>query len=139
MMIFTETISLISDGTNYSEVVTDQAKRLVKAHGLQSGIVVVFSQHTTSAVMLVEHEAGILVDIEDTLETILPEAKEMNHHLRGFDLNGRAHVLAGIIGNSVTIPIIDGDLALGTFQEILFWDFQPEQKARTLLVQMMGE
>ena len=138
-MIFTEKIGLISDGTNYSEVVTDRVKELVKKRGLQNGVVVVFSQHTTSALMLVEHEAGILVDIEDTLEWILSEKKEMKHHLRGFDLNGRAHVLAGIMGNSVTIPVIEGSLALGTFQEILFWDFQPEQKTRTVLVQMMGE
>ncbi len=138
-MIFTEKIGLISDGTNYSEVVTDRVKELVKKRGLQNGVVVVFSQHTTSALMLVEHEAGILVDIEDTLEWILSEKKEMKHHLRGFDLNGRAHVLAGIMGNFVTIPVIEGSLALGTFQEILFWDFQPEQKTRTVLVQMMGE
>ena len=88
--------------------------------------------------MLVEHEAGILVDIEDALEWILSEKKEMKHHLRGFDLNGRAHVLAGIMGNSVTIPVIEGSLALGTFQEILFWDFQPEQKTRIVLVQNDG-
>ncbi len=138
-MIFTEKIGLISDGTNYSEVVTDRVKELVKKRGLQNGMVLVFSQHTTSALMLVEHEAGILVDIEDTLEWILSEKKEMKHHLRGFDLNGRAHVLAGIMGNSVTIPVIEGSLALGTFQEILFWDFQPEEKTRTVLVQMMGE
>ena len=138
-MIFTEKIHLLTDGTNYSEVITDEVQNRVSRAALQDGIVVVFSQHTTSALMLVEHEAGILVDIEDALARIVPEGAEMKHHLRDFDLNGRAHVLAGLVGNSVTVPINEGKLALGTFQEILFMDFQPEQKLRTVLLKIMGE
>lgn len=89
--------------------------------------------------MIVEHEAGILVDLEDVLEAIVPVAADYKHHLRGYDSNGAAHIRTALLNVSVTIPIQDNNLLMGTYQEILVIDMDPGHKIRNVIVQVIGE
>lgn len=138
-MVLTEKLTLVSEGGFYAINVTEQVRAVVKAAGIREGAALVFYRHTTGAVMIVEHDAGILVDLEDVLEKIVPVAYDYKHHLRGFDTNGAAHVRTALLSVSVTVPVVDGDLLLGTYQEIVVVDMEPEGRPRTVIVQVMGE
>lgn len=139
MTIHTQNINLISEGGFFSLNITDQVRSILKDTAVQEGTVLVFYRHTTGAVLLVEHEAGMLVDLEDVLEKITPSAHDYKHHLRGYDSNGAAHLRTALLNVSVTIPVVSGDLLLGEYQEIIVIDFDPGEKKRTTVVQVMGE
>jgi secondary thiamine-phosphate synthase enzyme len=137
-MVHTEELTLISEGDFHAFNVTDRVREVVAASGVREGSVLVFYRHTTGAVLIVEHEAGILVDLEDVLEKVVPMAADYKHHLRGFDSNGAAHVRTALLGVSTTVPLVDGQLLMGTYQEILVVDMDPGEKARHVVVQVMG-
>jgi len=138
-MVYTQTIHFDSEGNWYSLNITDQVRAIVAQSSIKNGLVVVFYQHTTGSVLIIEHEAGFLVDLEDTLERLVPTAGEYTHHMREYDYNGAAHVRTALMPPSITIPVVNGELPLGEFQDILIVDMQPERKPRSVLVQVMGE
>jgi secondary thiamine-phosphate synthase enzyme len=138
-MIKTKKITLDSDGGFSTFVITDQVQQLVTESGCQEGAVIVFFQHTTGAVMLIEHEAGILVDLEDVLERIAPAKGEYNHHLVGYDFNGGMHIRNALLNSSITVPFEDGKLLLGTYQDIMVLDMQLERSPRKIILQVSGE
>ncbi len=138
-MVFTRKLSVFSAGEFYSAIITDLVQEIVKESGVQEGVALVFYQHTTGSVVIAEHETGILVDLEDMLEKILPVASDYAHHRRGHDLNGSAHIRSALLGVSVHVPIIGGDLNLGTYQELILLDMDRGQKERTVVVQVIGE
>lgn len=138
-MIHSKTLTLLSDGHFHAFTITEEVREAVRASGIRAGSALVFYRHTTGAVMIVEHEAGMLLDLEEVLEQITPVARAYHHHLRGVDLNGAAHVRTALLSVSVTVPVLDGDLALGTYQDIIVLDMDPEPRPRTVLVQVMGE
>ena len=138
-MVVTEKIVINSEGEYHSFNITDQVREVVRASGVTDGSVLVFYQHTSGSVVIVEHEAGMLVDMENLLQQITPTEHDYIHHLRGYDKNGAEHLRTALFGVSVTIPVIDGQLGLGTFQEIIVIDFDRVGKQRTVVVQVSGE
>ncbi|MFW6182365.1 MAG: secondary thiamine-phosphate synthase enzyme YjbQ, partial [Chloroflexota bacterium] len=128
-----------SEGDFHAFNVTDQVRDVVAHSGIRDGSALIFYRHTTGAVIIVEHEAGILVDLEDVLEKVVPVAADYKHHQRGYDSNGAAHVRTALLNVSTTVPVVDGDLLLGSYQEILVVDMDSGQKVRKVLVQVMGE
>ncbi|WP_254533775.1 secondary thiamine-phosphate synthase enzyme YjbQ [Natrinema gelatinilyticum] len=84
------------------------------------GICTVYVPHTTAGVIVNEHESRLLSDVERALERLVPRDEEYGHNV--IDDNADAHVRATLLGESATIPVVDGDLALGTWQSILFVD-----------------
>jgi len=139
MTIFTKSLTLVLEGNFCVANITEQVRSVVQGSGIQAGIALVFYPHTTGAVTLVEHEAGIIVDLEDVLEKVAPTGHDYKHHMRGYDTNGAAHVRTALLTTSVTVPIIDSDLLLGTYQEILAINMDPDAPTRTVVVQVMGE
>jgi len=138
-MVFSKKVSLVSEGSFFSANVTEKVRQLVKESAIQEGIAVIFYQHTTGAVLVVEHEAGMLLDLERILENLVPESFDYKHHLRGYDTNGASHLRAALMNTSITVPVTNGDIDLGSYQEILVIDFDQPQKMRTLLVKVLGE
>jgi secondary thiamine-phosphate synthase enzyme len=138
-MIIAKQIELLSDGHFNVLNITDQVADFVQDSGIQNGQVLVFFQHTTGAVIVGEHETGIVADLEDMFERIIPTNYPFKHHIRAVDFNGHAHLRAALMPTSVTIPVINGKLALGTYQEILVIDDQIDQEPRYLILQVMGE
>jgi secondary thiamine-phosphate synthase enzyme len=132
-------IKLHSDGRFNVVNITDQVRAFVDESGLRQGQVCVFFQHTTGAVIIGEHEPGIIADLEDVLERITPTEYPYKHHIRAVDYNGHAHIRAAILPTSVTVPVIDRQLTLGTYQEILVIDDQVDQEPRYLILQAVGE
>lgn len=138
-MVHRQELTLASGGDFHTFNITDQVRDVVAQSGIRDGSALIFYRHTTGAVMIVEHEAGILVDLEDVLEKIAPVVADYKHHLRGHDNNGAAHVRTALLSVSTTVPVVDGDLLLGSYQEILVIDMDPGEKTRKVLVQVMGE
>ena len=138
-MVHTEKLTFVTEGDFYALNITDQVRDVLKASGITEGSVLVYYQHTTGVIMVIEHEVGILVDLQDVLEGIVPQAYEFKHHLRGYVSNGADHVRTALVNVSATIPVAGGDLMIGSYQEIILIDMDPQSRPRTVIVQVMGE
>lgn len=140
-MVVTETIQLESEGNFHTMNVTEQVRAVVSRSGVTQGSALVFYRHTTGAVLAVEHEIGLLADLEELFDRLAPLDADWKHHRRGYDANGGAHIRTAFLNPSITVPVMDGELLLGTYQEILIADFDPieEMRTRKLVVQVAGE
>jgi secondary thiamine-phosphate synthase enzyme len=138
MKIFARELTIPSRGDFDAINITDRVSKVVEESKVQEGSALVFYKHTTGAILMIEHEAGMLVDLEDMLERIAPEVGEYKHHLRGYDSNGAAHIRTALLPVSLSVPIQAGALAIGTYQEIIMLDMDPGEKMRTVLVQVTG-
>jgi secondary thiamine-phosphate synthase enzyme len=101
--------------------------------------VTVFCPSSTSALTTIEFESGALSDLSRLFDEIVDPRREYKHNLRWHDGNGHSHVRAALLGPSLTVPFVEGRLTLGTWQQILYVDFDTRSRHRTLVVQIMGE
>jgi secondary thiamine-phosphate synthase enzyme len=128
-------------GTRIGDVIdiTKNVNAVVQESGLQSGIVVVFVPGATGAVTTIEHEPGLVYDINAALERIAPEQMEYAHDQRWGDGNGHSHVRASLIGPSLTVPFSGSQLILGTWQQIVFLELDNRPRERRITLQILGE
>ena len=138
-MVITEEINLSTKGFCDFHNITAAVTKAVQASGLQDGIATIFTPSATSAITTVEYESGMLADFEELMQRIAAQAWEYKHNLRWQDGNGFSHVRAALLGPSVTVPFVSGQLTLGTWQEIAFIDFDNRHRERRLIVQIMGD
>jgi secondary thiamine-phosphate synthase enzyme len=111
----------------------------VASSGLKDGTATVFVTGSTGGVTTVEYESGLLSDLQDLFDHLVPSDIHYQHNLRWGDGNGHAHVRASLLGASLTVPFVDQRLALGTWQQIVFVDFDNRPRSRELILQLMGE
>lgn len=141
MTIKTTTLE-IYPGEGYAvQNITHLVNAFVAEAGVREGQLVVFYKHTTGSVIIGEHEAGVVADLERALEVLAPQDGKYVHHLRGVDdiNNGYAHVRTAFMPTSLVIPIYEGHLVLGTHQEIQVVDSHPEELPRFVVLQVTGE
>ena len=119
--------------------VTRDVSDIVRDSGVNEGIATVFIPGSTGALTTIEYEPGVVQDLKEVFEKMAPKDHYYHHEERWHDQNGHSHVRAGIVGPSVTIPFRDGRLCLGTWQQIVFLDFDIRARERELIVQVMGE
>jgi secondary thiamine-phosphate synthase enzyme len=118
--------------------ITKRVRDFIALENITSGICHIFAQHTTCGIVLMEHEAGAIADLEATLRKLAPPDKNYCHNTLACDRNGHAHIRGTIIGPDISIPIIDGSLALGTYQSIVFIDCDDTQPGdRTIIVSLL--
>ncbi|MGQ9848779.1 MAG: secondary thiamine-phosphate synthase enzyme YjbQ, partial [Aggregatilineaceae bacterium] len=118
---------------------TDAVQTVVRESGLQAGIATVFCPSATSSVTTIEYESGAIHDLQRLFDQIAPPDQEYQHNRRWGDGNGHSHVRAALLGPSLTVPFVVGKLTLGTWQQIIFIDFDVRPRQRRLVVQMIGE
>lgn len=120
--------------------ITGEVERIVSKTGIKNGIVNVFIPGSTGAVTTMEYEPGLLKDLPNALERIAPRNAVYEHEKTWHDGNAHSHLRASIIGPSITIPIKDGALRLGTWQQLVFveLDVRPSRRRR-LVVTLLGE
>ncbi|MEC4685501.1 MAG: secondary thiamine-phosphate synthase enzyme YjbQ [Nitrospirota bacterium] len=106
---------------------------------MENGLVTVFCPGSTGAVTTIEYESGVLMDLRDAIERIVPSGQTYEHDRRWGDGNGFSHVRAALMKPSLTIPLIRGSLTLGTWQQIVFIDFDNRGRKRDIIVHVTGE
>ena len=139
MAIRTEAISLSTRGNADIQDITGQIEQHVAQSGFKNGIVTIFCPSATSALTTIEYESGALSDLRRLFEEIIPQQRDYAHNERWQDGNGHSHVRAALLGPSLTLPFVDQKLTLGTWQQVIYIDFDNRPRRRELVVQMMGE
>ena len=139
MTVKTTTISLSTQGHVDIRDITDQLANAVSNSGLTAGTVTIFCPSATSALTTIEYESGALSDLRRLFDEIIPSNREYAHNQRWHDGNGHSHVRAALLGPSLTIPFVDGQLTLGTWQQVIYVDFDNRPRQRKLVVQLVGE
>jgi secondary thiamine-phosphate synthase enzyme len=138
-VVVTETIELETRGHADMLDITGDVAAKVRESGVQSGIVTVFCPGSTSAVTTIEYESGALADLQRLFDEIVPADRDYAHNRRWGDGNGHSHVRAALLGPSLSVPVVGGELELGTWQQITFCDFDNRSRSRRLIVQIIGE
>ena len=164
MSVYNEIFQIQSDRRPTFEDVTEQVQAALQKSGISNGILLVFSQHTTCSVLIQEASDDVnywgtellMQDLVNALEKIIPTCKTEGQYLHPgpkhiqaaagrdeeafWSLNTDAHLRSVLLGRSVTIPVVDGELVLGEFGRVYFADFdQVRARQRTVRVQVMGE
>jgi secondary thiamine-phosphate synthase enzyme len=134
-----DAISLSTKGFTDIQDITSQVAAIVSRSKIKNGTVTVFCPGSTGGVTTIEHEGGVLEDLKKAIERIAPSNIPYAHDQRWGDGNGFSHVRAALLGPSLTVPILRGSLALGTWQQIVFIDFDNQGRRRNIVVQVMGE
>lgn len=138
-MIHTGRLQLQTRGNTDPHDLTEGVEQIIALSGIRSGLATIFTPSSTSALTTIEYEDGALADLRRALDEIAPPGRDYRHHLRWGDHNGHAHLRAALLGPSLSIPIVDGRLTLGTWQQILFLDFDTGPRQREIVVQVVGE
>ena len=138
-MVYNGTISLKARGFSDVIDITGDVSTVVESSGIREGIAVVFTRGSTSSVTTIEFEPGAVDDLKRALNHIAPQDATYRHNERWGDGNGFSHVRSALMKPSISIPVIEGALALGTWQQIVFLDFDNRERSRELIVQVVGE
>lgn len=118
--------------------VTEGVRRILATSGVDRGVVTVFVTGSTAAVTTMEYEAGGVSDLTELLERLIPSGERYEHNRLNHDTNAHAHLRAAVIGPSESIPVIDGTLALGTWQQVVLIDFDDRPRTRTITVHIVS-
>ena len=119
--------------------VTSRVQRLVKESGVQTGIAHVFAVGSTAALGTIEFESGLCRDLPATLERLIPPSIDYGHEQAWHDGNGHSHLQASVLGPSLTIPVTDGDLVLGTWQQVFHIECDVKPRRRSVVVTVLGD
>lgn len=138
-MVITQELDLHSEADCDVQDVTPQVEQAVRDAGLQAGTVTLFCTGSTGGLTTIEYESGVITDLQQVMEEIAPRDRDYRHHLRWGDDNGSAHIRAALLGPSLTVPFVEGCLTLGTWQQIVFINFDTRPRSRKLVLQLMGE
>ena len=139
MKIINETISLATEGYNDMHDITPDIVQKLSENGMQNGLVTIFVPGSTGGLTTIEYEPGLERDFGELMDRIAPHGPTYHHDARWGDGNGFSHVRASLLGPSLSVPIANGRMTLGTWQQIVFIDFDNRSRSRTLMVQLMGE
>ena len=137
-MVHSETISITTKGFTDIIDITLKVSAIVEQSGIQDGLVTVFCAGSTGTVTTIEFESGVVRDLQKAIERLIPSDIPYDHDRRWGDGNGFSHVRAALTKPSLTLPLIQGRLALGTWQQIVFIDFDNRGRQRKLVVQIIG-
>jgi secondary thiamine-phosphate synthase enzyme len=118
---------------------TDQIAQVVKASGIKTGLVNAFNVGSTAAVGTIEFEPGLQHDMPSILDKLIPPSRNYGHEQAWHDGNGHSHLQATLLGPSLTVPIANGDLVLGTWQQIFHLECDVRGRERTIVVTVLGD
>ena len=139
-MVETHKIKVKSEGNcHIIDITGDTAEAMAKSQ-ITDGTVVIFNVGSTAAITTIEYEPGLVnYDMTAAFEKIAPQNGRYEHEETWHDDNGHAHVRASLLGPSLTVPIVKGQLTLGTWQQIVLVDFDTRPRTRTVICQVSGE
>jgi secondary thiamine-phosphate synthase enzyme len=138
-MVVTKKISLSTRGECDIIDITPQVAEQVSQSGVESGLVTIFVAGSTTGVTTIEFEPGLVSDLAAMWQRIAPKGIPYDHDRRWGDGNGYSHVRASLLGASLTVPVSQKGLALGTWQQIVLVDFDNRPRSREVILQIMGD
>ena len=138
-MVITKSIKLKTKGETDIIDITSEVSKAVASSKLKHGIATVFVQGSTGGLTTIEYEAGVVQDLKQAFERVAPRRAQYQHNARWGDGNGFSHVRASMLRPSLTVPFCGQSLQLGTWQQIVFVDFDNRPRSRELVVQAAGE
>ncbi len=139
MAVITKQIKISSKSENDIIDITEQVADAISESGISNGTITVFVSGSTGAITTIEYEPGLVKDFPEMLSRVAPDDINYEHEQRWHDGNGRSHVKASLVGPSLTVPFKDGQLLLGTWQQIVFLELDTRARTRTLVLQIIGE
>jgi secondary thiamine-phosphate synthase enzyme len=139
MPVQTFALQLNTSGNADIQDITAAVADTIRDSELKNGTATVFCPSATSALTTIEFESGCISDLRRLFDEIVDPDREYRHNLRWHDGNGHSHVRAALLGPSLTVPFVENRLTLGTWQQIIYVDFDNRARRRELVVQLMGE
>ena len=137
MTIINEKFTVHTKGNTQIIDITQNVQNSVYLHNLQNAVVHVYVAGSTVSITNIEYEPGLLKDLPEALDKIAPPNSDYHHDDTWHDGNGYAHIRASVVGNSTMVPLIDGALQLGQWQQIVLIDFDNKARTRTVYVQIV--
>lgn len=139
-MVKTKKLQIKTKGNCDIINITEQVSEAIGNAGIKDGTVTVFNVGSTAGITTTEYEPGLVnYDIEAAFEKIGPRGIRYEHEETWHDDNGHSHVRATLLGPSLTVPIVDGQMTLGTWQQIILIDFDTRARTRTVICQIIGD
>ena len=132
-------IFLTTQGNTQVINITQDVIDCIGSSMIKNGLVTVFCPSSTSGVTTLEYEDGVLLDLQSTFDEIVPSGKTYQHDEAWHDGNGHSHIRSALLKTSLTIPLVDGRMTLGTWQQVVFVDFDTRSRKREIIVQLLGE
>ena len=138
-MVVSKKLTINTNGNGDTLDITPGVVRAIKESKLTGGVVTLFVVGSTAALTTIEYEEGAVADLARVFEQIVPRAAGYEHHLRWGDDNGHSPVRAALLGPSLSVPFVGGQLTLGTWQQVILIDFDTRPRQREVVAQIMGE
>jgi secondary thiamine-phosphate synthase enzyme len=139
MPVKTHTLQFETQGNADVVDISRELSETILESGLSNGIITVFCPSATSALTTIEYESGVINDLKRLFDEIIDPDRHYEHNARWGDGNGHSHVRAALLGPSLTIPFVEGRLTLGTWQQVIYIDFDNRSRRRSLVAQVIGE
>jgi secondary thiamine-phosphate synthase enzyme len=138
-VVVTDRREVTTKGQNDAHDITRAVSQAVAASGIRAGVATIFVVGSTAGITTIEFEPGAIADLNRVFEEIAPRQGEYRHHLRWGDDNGSSHVRAAMLGPSLAVPVVDGELTLGTWQQIMLLEFDTRPRRREYVIQIVGD
>jgi secondary thiamine-phosphate synthase enzyme len=138
MPIHTGELRISTEGDADVIDITAGVERVVQSAGVEQGQATAFVRGSTAALTTMEYEPGGIADLRDLLDRLIPAEGDYEHNRLNHDTNSHAHQRASIVGASEQVPVLDGRLALGTWQQLVLIDFDDRARDRTVIVQVVS-
>lgn len=138
-MVHQEQINISTKGNGDMHNLTEKVNQIVKNSGIQQGMVNVFNVGSTGAIGAIEFEPGLQRDLPEILNKLIPPSRDYFHEQTWHDGNGHSHLQATWLGPSLTVPIANGQLILGTWQQIFHIDCDNKARQRKVMITVYGE
>ena len=132
-------IAVMTKGHGDMHDITEQVAAIVTSSGIQTGTVNVFNVGSTAAIGTIEFEPGLRHDLPAILDKLIPPSRTYGHEQAWHDGNGHSHLQATLLGPSLTVPISDGKLVLGTWQRIFHLECDVRRRQRMLVITVVGD
>ncbi len=138
-MVFGKSFSLRTKGFSDVKDVTGEVRGIVSTSGIKQGLAHVFVVGSTASVSTIEYEPALVQDLREEMEKLIPSTQPSRHSQTWGDDNGFSHLRATLMGPGMTVPVVDGNLLLGTWQQIVIIDHDNRPRNRKIHVQVMGD
>jgi secondary thiamine-phosphate synthase enzyme len=138
-MTHQEQLNLSTQNSGEMHDITDDVQTVVQRSGIQTGITHVFNVGSTAVIGAIEYESGLLHDLPTELNRLMPPSRDYGHEAAWHDGNGHSHLQATLMGPSLTVPVSEGRLVLGTWQQIFHLECDVKPRRRQVIVTVLGD